>query len=117
VCFDTDDSNSMGVNTRFVKFLALVLGSLMMTAGMVHCGAVGMVSLMVPFISRGIFGAESRKLFWGNLLIGGFVLLLCRDIAFFIPFSGDGIPLGSVVEFVTLPVFVAILLSKRRTWE
>jgi iron complex transport system permease protein len=117
VCFDSDDSNSMGVNTRIIKFTALVLGSLMMTAGMIHCGAVGMISLMVPFISRGIFGAESRNLFWGNLLIGGLLLLLCRDIAFFIPFSGDGLPLGAVVEFVTLPVFVAILLSKRRTWE
>jgi iron complex transport system permease protein len=117
VCFDTDDSNSMGVNTRFVKFISLVLGSLMITAGMVHCGGIGMISLMVPFISRGIFGAESSRLFWGNLLIGGLILLLCRDIAFFIPFSPDGLPIGTAVEFVTLPVFVAILLSHRRTWE
>jgi iron complex transport system permease protein len=117
VCFDGDEANSMGLNTRAVKFAALVLGSLMMTAGMVHCGAVGMVSLIVPFISRGVFGAESRGLFWGNLLIGGFVLLLCRDIAFFIPFSIDGMPIGTVVEFVTLPVFVAIITGRRRTWE
>lgn len=117
VCFDSDESNSMGLNTRVVKFISLVLGSLMMTAGMVHCGAVGMVSLIVPFISRGLFGAESRGLFWGNLLIGGLVLLLCRDIAFFVPFSVDGMPIGTVVELVTLPVFVAVITGRRRTWE
>jgi iron complex transport system permease protein len=117
VCFDQDESNSMGLNTRRIKFISLVLGSLMMTAGVVHSGAVGMLSLMVPFISRGIFGAESSKLFWANLLIGGFILLLCRDIAFFIPFSADGLPVGVAVEFVTLPIFVLILTSRRRTWE
>lgn len=117
VCFDSDESGSMGVNTRAVKFVSLVLGSLMMTAGMVHSGAVGMLSLMVPFIARGLFGAESRGLFWGNLLIGGVLLLLCRDIAYFIPFSVDGLPIGTAVEFVTLPVFVLILTSRRRTWE
>jgi iron complex transport system permease protein len=117
VCFDSDESNSMGLNTRLIKFVSLVLGSLMMTAGMVHCGAVGMLSLMVPFISRGLFGAESSKLFWANMLIGGFILLLCRDIAFLIPFSADGLPIGAMIEFVTLPIFVLILTSGKRTWE
>jgi iron complex transport system permease protein len=117
VCFDSDESGSMGVNTRLVKFVSLALGSLMMTAGMVHCGSVGMISLIVPFIARAVFGAESKKLFWGNLLIGGLILLICRDIAAFIPFAETGLPIGAVVQFVAMPVFVLILFSGRRTWE
>jgi iron complex transport system permease protein len=117
VCFDSDESNSMGVNTRLIKFAALVLGSLMMTAGMVHCGSVGMISLIVPFLARAVFGAESKKLFWGNLLFGGLILLICRDIASFIPFAETGLPIGAVVQFIAMPVFVLILFSGRRTWE
>jgi iron complex transport system permease protein len=117
VCFDNEESSSMGVNTRFIKFFSLVLGSLMVVAGMVHSGSVGMISLMVPFISRSLFGAESRNLFWGNLLLGGLVLLICRDIAAFIPYGNHGFPIGGIVQFLSMPIFILILISGRRTWE
>jgi iron complex transport system permease protein len=117
VSFDNNESHSMGINTGVIKVISLVLGSLMVTAGMLHCGMVGMISLIVPFISRSIFGAESRNLFWGNILIGGSLLLLCRDITVWIPFYYDGIPIGSIVEFVAVPVFVLILKSNRRIYE
>lgn len=117
VCFDNEESSCMGISVGKIKILALLLGTLMITAAMVHCGSVGMVSLIVPFISRGIFGAEFRKTFWGNLLIGGTLLVLCRDVASMVKFGGDGLPVGTVVEFVTLPIFVLILFSQRRTWE
>jgi iron complex transport system permease protein len=117
VCFDNEESSSMGVNTRIIKFISLILGSLMVVAAMVHSGSVGMISLMVPFVSRSIFGAESRNLFWGNILIGGLVLLICRDIAAFIPYGNHGFPIGGIVQFLSMPVFILILISGRRTWE
>lgn len=117
ICFDNEESSSMGISAGKVKIAALILGTLMIAAAMVHCGTVGMVSLIVPFISRGIFGAEFRNTFWGTLLIGGTVLVICRDIASMFTFGGDGLPIGTVVEFVALPIFVIILLSQRRTWE
>jgi iron complex transport system permease protein len=117
VSFNGDESHSMGINTQIIRLISLVLGSFMVTAAMVHCGMVGMISLIVPFISRNIFGAESRNLFWGNILIGGGILLLCRDISALIHFNYDGIPIGSIVEFVTLPIFVLILIKNQRSWE
>lgn len=117
ISFDNEESSCMGISVGRLKIIALLLGTLMITAAMVHCGSVGMVSLIVPFISRGIFGAEFRRTFWGNLLIGGTLLVLCRDVASMVKFGGDGLPVGTVVEFVTLPIFVLILFSQRRTWE
>lgn len=117
VCFDHEESSCMGVSTGKIKIAALLLGTMMVTAAMVHCGSVGMISLIVPFISRGIFGAEFRKTFWANLLIGGTLLVICRDVAAMVKFGGDGLPVGTVVEFLTLPIFVILLLSQRRTWE
>lgn len=115
--FDNDESKTMGISTGRMKLFALVLGTLMMTAAMIHCGSVGMISLIVPFLSRGMFGAESSKLFWGNLLLGGIVLLICRDIGALIPFTDTGVPIGSVVEIIAIPIFVIIVASQRRTWE
>ncbi len=117
VSFEDSEARSLGIKPAAVKITALILGTFMVTAGMVHCGSAGMVSLIVPFISRSIFGADFRKLFTGNILIGGAVLLLCRDIASFFPFGGYGLPIGTVVDFVAMPVFVIILVKQRRTWE
>lgn len=117
VCFDNDEARSFGVNTMGIKLIALLLGTFMVTAAMVHCGAVGMISLIVPIISRAVFGADFRKVFWGNLLIGGTLLVICRDIASMIPFTTEGLPIGTVVDFVAAPVFVVIIIMQRRVWE
>ena len=117
VCFDNDEARSFGVNTMGIKMIALLLGTFMVTAAMVHCGSVGMVSLIAPIISRAVFGADFRKVFWGNLLVGGTILVVCRDIASMIPFTTEGLPVGTVVDFVAVPIFVVVIIMQRRVWE
>lgn len=117
VCFDNDEARSFGINTGAMKIVTLLLGTFMITAAMVHCGTVGMVTLIAPFISRAIFGAEFRKVFWGNILVGGTILVLCRDIASLIYFTAQGLPIGTVVDFVAVPIFVVIMVTQRRVWE
>lgn len=117
VCFENDQSKSFGIRTGAMKLFALVIGSIMATAAVAHCGTVGMISLIAPFISRAIFGADFRRLFWGNLLMGGAMLVVCRDIAAMIYFITQGLPLGIIVDFVAVPIFTAILVMQRRVWE
>lgn len=114
--FDSDDSRSMGVSSYGIKILTMILGTFMIAAAMIHCGAAGMISLIAPFIARGVFGAEFRKQFWGNLMIGGTILVICKDIVGLIPFYGSHVPLGTIVDFVVLPLFVVIIVSNRRIW-
>lgn len=118
LCFDNDQSFSMGINPRIMRFAVLILGTLMITAAMVHCGAVGMISLIVPHLSRYLFGAEFRNLFWGNLLIGGILLVLCRDIAsmFYFGYNGN-LPIGVIVSLVAAPIFVIMMVNQKRGWE
>ncbi len=117
VSFESDDTRSLGINAYLMKIVTLVLGTIMITAAMIHCGSAGMISLVAPFIARGLFGAEFRRQFWGTLLIGGGILLICKDIIGLIPFGTDGIPLGTIVDFVALPVFVLIVVKQKRVWE
>lgn len=117
VSFETDDSRSMGVNAYALKIITMILGTIMIAAAMIHCGSAGMISLIAPFISRGLFGAEFRKSFWGDLLIGGGLLVICKDVTGLIPFGDSGLPLGTIVDFIAVPVFVLIVVSQRRIWE
>jgi iron complex transport system permease protein len=105
--------STLGINTGIIKVIALILGSLMLTSATIHIGSVGMISLIVPFISRNIFGVESQKLFLGNIVLGGGICMLAKTIAAFIPFGNIMFPTGSIVEFLAIPVFVLIVRKGR----
>ena len=115
--FENDEAKSLGIDIGILKILVTFLGTVMITAAIVHCGLVAMMSLITPFISRAIFGADFRKMFWGNMIIGGTLMLVCRDIASIINFSVDGLPVGTVVSIAAMPIYVVIMVSQRRTWE
>ena len=42
---------------------------------------------------------------------------MCRDIASMIPFTTEGLPVGTVVDFVAVPIFVVVIIMQRRVWE
>ena len=115
--FTDDDSRLLGVNPNVLRIVSLVSGSLMVTAAMVYSGQVAMVSLLIPHLSRFLFGAEFKKQMLGSALLGALLLLVCRDISALIPFVDAGLPIGTVVSLVTLPFFVWMLAVQQRSWE
>ena len=117
LALEPDEAYAFGISLSRLRVIALIMGTIMIIACEVLVGTVSMVSLFVPFISRAMFGAEFRKQLIGNALIGSTVLLVCRTIADFIPFVGEGFPIGVIVRFVALPFFVAVIVLQQRTWE
>lgn len=115
--FADDESRLMGVNANALRFVALLLGSVMVIAAMIYCGNVAMLSLIIPHVSRVVFGSDFRKQFVGNVLLGALVLLVCRDIADLVFFFNMDIPLGTMVSFITMPVFVWMVALQQRSWE
>jgi iron complex transport system permease protein len=114
--FSSADARYFGVNGTFMRFVSLTCGSLMVIAAQIFSGMVAMISLVVPHLSRALFGAEFKKQFFGNMLIGSLLLLICRDIAALVPFFDNGLPVGFVVSIITLPAFVWMLALQQRNW-
>jgi iron complex transport system permease protein len=113
VIVDDGSKGTLGINTGAIKILALILGALMLTSATIHIGSVGMISLIAPFISRNIFSFESKKMFFGNILIGANLLLIAKTIAAFIPFGNIMFPSGSIIEFLSVPIFILIVKKGR----
>lgn len=111
------EARLIGLDTEKLKVVCLVCGTVMVTAAQISVGTVSMVALIVPFISRSLFGVEFKHQLWGDILIGAVLLLLCRDLVLLFPFFNMELTLGSVVSFVTLPVYVWIIASKQRSWN
>ncbi len=112
-----EEARLSGVNMTRLRAIALIAGAVMMLAAQIHTGAVGMITLLAPFIARGIFGCEMSKQLTGSVLIGMPLLLVCRDITDCIPFVGDGLAIGSVVSVVAVPLFILIVVRGMKGWE
>lgn len=117
VSFSDAETKLLGIDPEKLRALALVIGSFMVLTAQVNTGQVSMVSLIVPFLARALFGAEFRKQLAGTCLIGALVLLVCGDLSNMIYISNVPIDLGSIVTIVTLPLFVWMLAIQQRAWE
>lgn len=114
---DDQDARLLGANPGRLRMVALVCGALMILAAQIHVGAVSLISLIVPFAARSIFGCEFRAQLIGNFVIGMPLLLACRDLCDLIPFIGDGLAIGSVVSVAAMPLFVVMMARQMRGWE
>ena len=106
-----------GVNTTALKLVAMICGSLMILTAQIYVGSIAVFALVIPFLSRYIFGVEFRKQLWGNIFLGMLLLLVCRDISAVIPFVGTGVPIGTIVSIVAMPIFVWMMTLNKKTWE
>ena len=115
--FSDLEARLIGLDTTKLKVTCLVFGTILVTISQVNLGTVSMISLVVPFISRAVFGTEFKHQFWGDVLFGAIVLLVCRDLVLLLPFYHMELTLGTVVSFVTLPLYVWIIASRQRGWK
>lgn len=112
--FDEDEVRVMGIDFGRLRAIALVCGAVMILAAQIHTGMVGLVSLIVPFVSRRWFGCEFGRQLAGNVCVSTLFLLACRDAADLVPFVGDGIAIGNMVGVMALPVFLLAVAKQRK---
>lgn len=115
--FSDGEVRVMGANPRALRVLCIVAGSLMILTAQVFVGPASALALVIPFAARWFFGSEFGKQLWGNVLIGMFILLLCRDLCVLIPFVGVGIPIGTIAGTITVPIFIWATLFAGRSWR
>lgn len=121
--FTEEEALGMGVKGNAFRYIVLALATIMVIAAMAHGGMVGMVALVVPFVSRAVFGAEFSKQTVGNVLIGGLMVVVCRGIAdllsIFLHYQGFvfNFPIGVVASLISLPIFIWIIALQQRTWD
>lgn len=115
--FDEEEIRLWGLNYKRLRAVALICGAIMILAAQIHTGAVGLVSLIIPFLSRRWFGCNFARQLAGNVCLSTLFLLICRDVADLIPFVGDGMAIGNVVGLVALPLFLFVMARQSSRME
>jgi iron complex transport system permease protein len=112
-----DVATSLGVNSRRVMGVTMVLETLATATIISFTGVIGFVCLISPHIARMLISSDHRFLIPSAALIGS-CLLLCSDTVGRLVLQPAEIPVGIVTSMLGVPFFIYILVSKRRqSWR
>ncbi|MBD0415411.1 iron ABC transporter permease [Tianweitania sp. Rool2] len=107
-----DVARSLGIDVAVLRGLAVFLSVTVSAVVISFTGVIGFVGLIGPHVARLLIGADHRYLLPFSCICGA-VLLLLADTLGRIAFSPTVIPVGIVVAFVGVPVFLHLVLSRR----
>lgn len=105
---------NMGVAPMKTALVLLGTASLITATAVALSGIIGFVGLIVPHITRQIFGADHRKLFVLNLFYGGIFLVFCDTVARSILVVQE-IPVGVITALIGGPFFIWLLNKRSRS--
>ena len=105
-----DEAKAMGVNLYAMR-MVISLAATMITAACVSlCGQVGWVGLLIPHISRMLFGNNNRDVVPASISLGAVFLLLIDTLAR--AATSVELPISILTAFIGAPIFILLL---RRT--
>lgn len=112
--YGEERAKHLGVNVKRSKYLILVGGSMLTGAAVAVSGTIGFVGLVVPHMTRMIWGSDHRHLLPLSFLNGATLLIICDLIARTIIMPRE-LPIGVITAFIGAPVFSYIFYKQRRS--
>lgn len=102
---------TLGINLSAFRKLYMVITALITGTMVAYAGMIGFVGLIIPHISRGIFGADHKRLVPGALLLGG-LFLIWADILSRILIHNVELPIGIITSVIGSPLFIYMIVKK-----
>lgn len=107
-------AQSLGVNTGRVRVICGMLAILLTATIISFTGVIGFVGLIAPHIARLVIG-DNHLYYLPFASVLGALLLLCADtIGKFVLYPVN-IPVGIVISFLGVPLFIHLILLKKRS--
>ena len=101
----------LGASVERTKWIAYGVASLLTAAAVAVSGVIGFVGLIIPHVTRMLWGSDHRFLLPASALLGATFLLLADTLAR-VAAAPTELPVGVVTAFVGVPFFVWLLRWK-----
>ncbi|MGE7914235.1 FecCD family ABC transporter permease [Lysinibacillus xylanilyticus] len=112
--YGEERAKHLGVHVKRSKYIILVGGSMLTGAAVAVSGTIGFVGLVVPHMTRMLWGSDHRHLLPLSFLNGATLLIICDLIARTIIMPRE-LPIGVITAFIGAPVFSYIFYKQRRS--
>ncbi|WP_241761912.1 FecCD family ABC transporter permease [Thermoplasma acidophilum] len=103
-----EHAHSIGVNVERTRAILIALVTLSTSAVVSVSGLIGFVGLIMPHVSRLVYGGSNRYVIPTSAVFGSIFLMAANDISKVI-IHGEVIPIGIVTGIIGVPVFIYLL--------
>lgn len=109
------EAMAVGVNPTLLKLILMAVATMITASSVAAVGVISLFGLIVPHISRMIFGPNNNIGVWANISIGGSFLLMIDDFSRTVmPFE---IPIGVFTMIIGAPVFIYLMRRNAINWN
>lgn len=113
---DDLDASALGVRVTHLRWLMIVLVTLILAAQVAVSGGIGWVGIVVPHFARMLFGADHRFQLPTATVLGGLFVVIVDDLARTL--AGQDLPIGILTALVGTPIFAWLFwTSSKRGWK
>ncbi|MCR5491428.1 MAG: iron ABC transporter permease [Bacilli bacterium] len=107
-------ARSVGVNVSTLRFISLLLASLLTAVSVSRIGLIGFIGIICPHAMRRILGSNHRFLIPASILSGSLLLLFSDTVARAFA-GGASVPVGAVTSIIGAPFFLYLIFAKKET--
>ena len=105
-------AKTMGVNVEGLRFISLLLASLITAACVSFLGIIGFVGIICPHVTKKLLGQDHRVTLPVSCLTGSLLLLFADTLSRCLG-SGSALPVGAITSLLGAPFFIAIIFGKK----
>ena len=109
-----ESAHGLGVEVERVRVLGMTVASLATAVIVAFLGIVGFVGLVAPHLVRRVMGSDHRFLLPASAATGA-LLLLAADTFGRTIISPVVLPVGAITSFLGAPLFLYLLVARRRS--
>ncbi len=110
------EAQALGVRIHHLRWMALLMASLVTAAAVAISGPIGFVGLVCPHVARAMVGGDQRRLLPVATCIGAILLMLADRASRYLAspgLLGTQLQVGILTSFIGGPFFLALLWRRR----
>jgi len=105
-------AKTMGVHVEGLRFVTLLLASVITAACVSFLGIIGFVGIICPHVTKKLLGQDHRVTVPVSCLMGSLLLLLADTLSRSLG-SGSALPVGAITSLLGAPFFIVIIFGKK----
>ena len=103
-------AKTMGVHVERLRFISLLLSSVITAVCVSFLGVIGFVGIICPHVTKKLLGQDHRVTLPVSCLMGSLLLLLADTLSRSLG-SGSALPVGAITSLLGAPFFIAIIFG------
>ena len=105
-------AKTMGVDVERVRFVSMLLASVITAVCVSFLGVIGFVGIICPHVTKKLLGQDHRMTIPVSCLSGSLLLLLADTLSRSLG-GGSALPVGAITSLLGAPFFIAIIFSRK----